>query len=86
MVYIDVLTYPTPALPVQTPPSLEWTSGSLLISPSPSVVPSPISSLMVLLTAPSPVASPATAETDGFLTELRAQVEMQGGLIRDHAV
>ncbi|GKG01537.1 hypothetical protein Tco_0306242 [Tanacetum coccineum] len=25
-------------------------------------------------------------ETEGFLTELGAQVEMQGGLIRDHAV
>ncbi|GKA69929.1 hypothetical protein Tco_0775993 [Tanacetum coccineum] len=31
-------------------------------------------------------ATPATAETEGFLTELGAQVEMQGGLIRDHAV
>ncbi|GJR74870.1 hypothetical protein Tco_0087235 [Tanacetum coccineum] len=29
---------------------------------------------------------PATAETKGFLTELGAQVEMQGGLIRDHTV
>ncbi|GKD82735.1 hypothetical protein Tco_1349574, partial [Tanacetum coccineum] len=31
-------------------------------------------------------ATPATAETEGFLTELGAQVEMQGGLISDHAV
>ncbi|GKD07987.1 hypothetical protein Tco_1187672 [Tanacetum coccineum] len=61
-------------------------SGSLPISPSPSVVPSPVSSPMVPLTAPSPVASPTTTETEGFLTELGAQVEMQGGLIRDHAV
>ncbi|GJT71211.1 hypothetical protein Tco_1030497 [Tanacetum coccineum] len=30
-------------------------------------------------------ATPATAETEGFLTELGAQVEMQRGLIRDHA-
>ncbi|GKC75294.1 hypothetical protein Tco_1126068, partial [Tanacetum coccineum] len=30
--------------------------------------------------------TPATAKTEGFLTELGAQVEMQGGLIRDHAV
>ncbi|GJT93177.1 hypothetical protein Tco_1082022 [Tanacetum coccineum] len=86
MVYIDVPAYPPPAPPVQTPPSPEWTSGSLPISPSPSVVPSPISSPMIPLTVPSPVATPATAETEGFLTELGAQVEMQGGLIRDHAV
>ncbi|GKD59662.1 hypothetical protein Tco_1297171, partial [Tanacetum coccineum] len=46
MVYIDVPTYPPPAPPVQTPPSPEWTSGSLPISPSPSIVPSPISSPM----------------------------------------
>ncbi|GKB40761.1 hypothetical protein Tco_0885703, partial [Tanacetum coccineum] len=79
MVYIDVPTYPPPAPPVQTPPSPEWTSGSLPISPSPSVVPSPVSSPMVPLTAPSPVASPATAETEGFLTELGAQVQMDIG-------
>ncbi|GJW60799.1 hypothetical protein Tco_0110134 [Tanacetum coccineum] len=56
------------------------------ISPSPSIVPLPVSSPMILLTVPSPVATPATTKTEGFLTELGAQVEMQGGLIRDHAV
>ncbi|GJR08111.1 hypothetical protein Tco_0790763 [Tanacetum coccineum] len=86
MVYIDVPTYPPPTPPIQTPPSLEWTSGSLPISPSPSVVPSLVSSPMVPLTAPSPVASPAMAETEGFLTELGAQVQIQRGLISDHAV
>ncbi|GJZ35768.1 hypothetical protein Tco_0581585 [Tanacetum coccineum] len=86
MVYIDVPTYPPPAPPVQTPPSPEWTSSSLPISPSPSVVPSPASSPMIPLTAPSPVALPATAETEGFLTKLGAQVQMQRGLIHDHAV
>ncbi|GJW93164.1 hypothetical protein Tco_0172836 [Tanacetum coccineum] len=44
MVYIDIPTYPPPAPPVQTPPSPEWTSGLLSISPSHSDVPSPISS------------------------------------------
>ncbi|GKF98952.1 hypothetical protein Tco_0297735, partial [Tanacetum coccineum] len=34
----------------------------------------------------SPVATPTTAETEGFLTKLGAQVEIQKGLIRDHAV
>ncbi|GKA37100.1 hypothetical protein Tco_0723665 [Tanacetum coccineum] len=41
---------------------------------------------MTPLTVPSPVATPATAETEEFFTELGAQVEMQGGLIYDHAV
>ncbi|GJZ49796.1 hypothetical protein Tco_0603986, partial [Tanacetum coccineum] len=84
--YIDVPAYPPPAPPVQTPPSPEWSSSSLPVSPAPSIVPSPISSPMIPLTVPSPVASPATAETEGFLTELGARVEMQGGLICDHTV
>ncbi|GJS51484.1 hypothetical protein Tco_0624846 [Tanacetum coccineum] len=84
IVYIDVPAYPPPAPPAQTPPSPEWSSGSLPISPAPSIVPSPISSPMISLTVPSPVASPATAETGGFLTELGARVEIQGGLIHDH--
>ncbi|GJW00720.1 hypothetical protein Tco_1555971 [Tanacetum coccineum] len=86
MVYIDVPAYPPPAPPVHTPPSPEWTSSSLPISPSPSIVPSPVSSPMIPLTIPSSVATPATAKTGGFLTELGAQVEMQEGLIRDHVV
>nr|GEU45151.1 hypothetical protein [Tanacetum cinerariifolium] len=45
---------------------------------TPSIVPSSISSPMIPLTVPSPVATPAIAETEGFLTELGAQVEMQG--------
>ncbi|GKD30951.1 hypothetical protein Tco_1241729 [Tanacetum coccineum] len=86
MIYIDIPDYPPPAPPVQTPPSPEWTSGSLPISPSHSDVPSPISSPMIPLTVPSPVATPTIVKTEGFLTELGAQVEMQGGLIHDHAV
>ncbi|GJU44597.1 hypothetical protein Tco_1201863 [Tanacetum coccineum] len=71
--YIDVPTYPPSAPPVQTPPSLEWSSGSLPVSLAPSIVPSPISSPMIPLTVPSHVASPATAKAEGFLTELGAQ-------------
>ncbi|GKD55615.1 hypothetical protein Tco_1289002 [Tanacetum coccineum] len=41
---------------------------------------------MIPLTVPSLVATPATAETERFLTELGAQVEMQEGLIGDHTV
>ncbi|GJS80974.1 hypothetical protein Tco_0747515 [Tanacetum coccineum] len=67
----------------ETLSSLEWTSGSLPISPSPFVVPLPVSSP---LTVPSPVVTPAVVETKGFLTELGAEVEMQRGLIHDHTV
>ncbi|GJR01792.1 putative reverse transcriptase domain-containing protein [Tanacetum coccineum] len=66
--------------------SPEWSSGSLLVSPEPSIVPSPISSHMIPLTVPLPVASPAMVESKGFLTELGARVKMQGGLIRDHTI
>ncbi|GKD44740.1 hypothetical protein Tco_1269385 [Tanacetum coccineum] len=86
MIYIDIPNYPPTAPPVQTPPSAEWTSGSLPISASHSDVPSPISSPMIPLTVPSHIATLAAIETEGFLTELGAQVKMQGGLIRDHAV
>ncbi|GKE02676.1 hypothetical protein Tco_1390659, partial [Tanacetum coccineum] len=86
MIYIDIPDYLSQAPPVQTPPSPEWTSGSLPISPSNSDVPSPISSPIIPLTVPSPVATPTIVKTKGFLTELGAQVKMQRGLIRDHAV
>ncbi|GKE19231.1 hypothetical protein Tco_1426808, partial [Tanacetum coccineum] len=43
-VYIDILTYAPPVEPVQTPPYPEWSSGSLPVSPSSLVVPSPIAS------------------------------------------
>ncbi|GKF73534.1 hypothetical protein Tco_0219866, partial [Tanacetum coccineum] len=85
-VYINVPAYPPPAPPVQTPPSPEWSSGSLYVSTAPSIIPLPISSPMIPLTIPSLIASPATAEAEGFLTELGARVEMQGGLIYDHTV
>ncbi|GJT30245.1 hypothetical protein Tco_0910520 [Tanacetum coccineum] len=65
------------SLPAQTPPSLEWSSGSLPISPSHSIVPSPISSLMIPLTVPSPIDTPVMAEIEGLLTELGAQGENQ---------
>ncbi|GJW21305.1 hypothetical protein Tco_0031927 [Tanacetum coccineum] len=84
MVYIDVLAYPPPAPPTQTPPSPEWSSSLLPISPSYSIVPLPISSPMIPLTVPSPVATPATAETVGFLTELDLKSRCIGsGAVRD---
>ncbi|GKD38878.1 hypothetical protein Tco_1259085, partial [Tanacetum coccineum] len=45
--YIDVPAYLTPTPPTQTPPSPEWTSGSLPVSPAPSAVPLPILSPMI---------------------------------------
>ncbi|GJZ74261.1 hypothetical protein Tco_0638407 [Tanacetum coccineum] len=71
--YIDGPTYPPLTPPVQTPPSLEWSSGLLPISLAPSIIPSPISSPMIPLTVPLHVASPATTKAEGFLTELGAQ-------------
>ncbi|GKG35916.1 hypothetical protein Tco_0443594 [Tanacetum coccineum] len=76
IVYIDVPAYPPPAPRAQTPPLPEWSSGLHPIYPTPSIVPLPILSPMISLTVPSLVASLATAETGGFLTELGAQVEM----------
>nr|GFA03467.1 hypothetical protein [Tanacetum cinerariifolium] len=49
MVYIDVPAYPPSAPPMLTPSSPEWTSDSLPISPSPSVVPSPVLSPIIPL-------------------------------------
>ncbi|GKD72627.1 hypothetical protein Tco_1330909, partial [Tanacetum coccineum] len=46
MVYTNILTYAPPAAHVQTPPSPEWSLGSLPISPSSLVVPSPIALLV----------------------------------------
>ncbi|GKB80005.1 hypothetical protein Tco_0946900 [Tanacetum coccineum] len=55
--YIDVPAYPPTAPPAQTPPSPEWSSGLLHVSPAPSAVPLLISSPMISLTIPSPIAS-----------------------------
>ncbi|GJZ02738.1 hypothetical protein Tco_0520699 [Tanacetum coccineum] len=75
-VYINIPSYP-PVAPVQTLPSLEWSSGSLLILPSYPVVPSPIA---------SPVATPTATilvDEDQFL-EVGAQLELYGSILHDH--
>ncbi|GJU92647.1 hypothetical protein Tco_1317403 [Tanacetum coccineum] len=51
-----------------TPPSPEWSSGSLPVSPSSLVVPTLVASLV----DSSPIASPATIEAESFLAELGA--------------
>ncbi|GJW92542.1 hypothetical protein Tco_0170095 [Tanacetum coccineum] len=60
--------------------------GLLLpISPSHSNVPSLISSPMISLTVPSPVATPAAVEAERFLIEgWELNFSMQGGIDRDH--
>nr|GEX91446.1 hypothetical protein [Tanacetum cinerariifolium] len=51
------------APPVLTPPSPEWSSGLILISPAPSAVPSPIPSPMISVIVPSHIASPVATPT-----------------------
>ncbi|GKA57371.1 hypothetical protein Tco_0756559 [Tanacetum coccineum] len=75
-VYTDIPIYP-PIAPIQTPLSPEWSSGSLPISPSLPVVPSPIA---------SPVATPTaiiSVDEDQFL-EVGAQLELHGSILQDH--
>ncbi|GKE65301.1 hypothetical protein Tco_1519462, partial [Tanacetum coccineum] len=72
-VYIDIpIDVPPVRVPVQTPPSPEWSSGSLPISPSSLVA--------------SPATTPATTiavDEDKFL-EVEAQLELHGSILHDH--
>ncbi|GKC58170.1 hypothetical protein Tco_1085768 [Tanacetum coccineum] len=61
----------------ETPPSSEWSSGSLPISPSSPIVPSPIASPVATLTATIAV------DEDQFL-EVGAQLEPHGSILHDH--
>ncbi|GJT09773.1 putative ribonuclease H-like domain-containing protein [Tanacetum coccineum] len=86
MIYINIPDYPPPAPPVQTPPSPEWTSGLLPISPSHSDVPSPVSSPIIPLTVPPPVATPTTVVAEGFLTEYDKDIGelfIRSGVVRE---
>nr|GEZ38183.1 hypothetical protein [Tanacetum cinerariifolium] len=69
MVYINVPAYPPPAPSAQTSPSPKWSSGSLLISPAPSIIPSPIPSTMISLNVPSPIALPVATSTATILVD-----------------
>ncbi|GJX88686.1 hypothetical protein Tco_0340700 [Tanacetum coccineum] len=68
-VYTDILTYVPLAAPVQTPPSPKWSLGSLPVSPSSPVVPSPIASLVATL------AATISVDEDHFI-EVEAQLEL----------
>ncbi|GJX12228.1 retrovirus-related pol polyprotein from transposon TNT 1-94 [Tanacetum coccineum] len=76
-VYTDILTYAPPAAPIQTSPSPEWSLGSLPVSPSFLVVPSPIASPMA-----TPVATISVDENQ-FL-EVGVQLELHGSILHDH--
>ncbi|GKA20836.1 hypothetical protein Tco_0700825 [Tanacetum coccineum] len=76
-VYTDTPTYVPPATPVQTPPSLEWSSRFLPVSPSSPVVPSTIASLVATL------AATISVDEDQFL-EVGAQLELHGSILHDH--
>ncbi|GKD27920.1 hypothetical protein Tco_1234134, partial [Tanacetum coccineum] len=70
----------------ETPPSPDWTPGSLPIYPSHSDVPSPVSSPLISLTVLSLVATPTTTipvDEDQFI-EVGAQLELYGSILQDH--
>ncbi|GJY60179.1 hypothetical protein Tco_0460836 [Tanacetum coccineum] len=63
-VYTDILAYAPRVAPVQTPPSPEWSFGSLPISQSSSLVPSPIALRVATSTATRLDALPPTLFVD----------------------
>ncbi|GJV60056.1 hypothetical protein Tco_1466156 [Tanacetum coccineum] len=76
-VYTDIPAYAPPAAPVKTPPSPEWSLGSLPVSPSSLVVPSPIASLVATS------AATISVDEDQFI-EVWAQLELHGSILHDH--
>nr|GEY28587.1 hypothetical protein [Tanacetum cinerariifolium] len=76
-VYTDVLAYAPPAAPVQTLSFPEWSLGSLLVSPSSSVVPSHIASLVATLTATISI-------DEDQIIEVEAHLELYGSILYDH--
>ncbi|GKA95815.1 hypothetical protein Tco_0817910, partial [Tanacetum coccineum] len=72
-VYTDIPAYVPLATPVQTPPSSEWSSSSLFISPSSPVVPSPIASPMATPTATISVDEDQFIERPVLALEARAR-------------
>nr|GEZ34644.1 hypothetical protein [Tanacetum cinerariifolium] len=76
-VYTNIPTYAPPAAHVQTPPSPEWSSGSLPVSPSSPVVPLPIASPVTTL------AATILVDEDRFL-KVGAQLELYKSILHDH--
>nr|GFD55023.1 hypothetical protein [Tanacetum cinerariifolium] len=78
--YIDIPTYPPLA---KTPPSPEWSFGSYPVSPTPSVVLSPMSSPIISLTVPSPTLATIPIDEDQFI-EIGVQLELFKCTLQDH--
>nr|GEW61089.1 hypothetical protein [Tanacetum cinerariifolium] len=76
MIYTNILAYVPLAVPVQTSPSLKWSLGSLQVSTSSHVVPSPIASPMATLT------STILVDEDQFI-EVGAQLELHESILHD---
>ncbi|GJZ33790.1 hypothetical protein Tco_0579226 [Tanacetum coccineum] len=68
---------PPARVPIQTPPSPDWSSGSLPVSPSSPAVPTLLASPVT-----TPVATIIVGE-DEFL-EVGAQLELHGSILHDH--
>ncbi|GKB99267.1 hypothetical protein Tco_0985404 [Tanacetum coccineum] len=66
-----------PRTPIQTPPSPEWSSGSLLVSPSSPIVPTLVASSVT-----TPIATIAVGG-DEFLV-VGAQLELHESILHDH--
>ncbi|GJU64071.1 hypothetical protein Tco_1245906 [Tanacetum coccineum] len=82
-VYTDILTYVPLAAPVQTPPSPEWSLGSLPVSPSSLVVPSPIALSVATLTATiSRLDALPPTLFEGYDRDLR-ELYTRSGAVRD---
>ncbi|GKA45973.1 hypothetical protein Tco_0738769 [Tanacetum coccineum] len=76
-VYTNVPAYAPPAAPVQAPPSPEWSLGSLPVSLSFHVVPSPIVSPVATLT------DTISVDEDQFIA-VGAQLELYVSILHDH--
>ncbi|GJT35062.1 hypothetical protein Tco_0925481 [Tanacetum coccineum] len=77
-VYTDIpVDVPPSHVPVQTPPSPEWSSGSLLVLPLSPIVPTPVASPVTTLVATIAVGK------DKFL-EVGAQLELHESILHDH--
>ncbi|GJR69374.1 hypothetical protein Tco_0015439 [Tanacetum coccineum] len=79
-VYTDIPTYVLPVEPAQTPPSPEWSSGSLPISLSSLVVPTPVASPVTTLAAT--IAVDEDEFLEGYDRDLR-ELYTRSGAVRD---
>nr|GEV20306.1 hypothetical protein [Tanacetum cinerariifolium] len=76
--YIQIDVLPV-RMPVQTSALLEWSSGSLPVSPSSQVVPSLVASLVTT------IVDTITVHKDEFL-EVGAQLELHRSMLHDHTL